>query len=138
MKETNHLTLLCHQEHVYYYGDIGGIPMIGPFLRVNPSSGFEGENLSLAMLPMVLLGALQVLIHLQCPNILYDIAVMPMQYSTDTPLPLGIDAPPELGVLHHVQLVVMSLQYLVDAPLLLGGDVSLGPVGSYPIQPIVE
>jgi hypothetical protein len=66
---------------------------------------------------------------------LVDTTIMPMQSSTDTSFPLGVDASFDLVVSHLVQTMVVSMQYLTDTSLMFGGDASLDLVVSHLVQP---
>jgi hypothetical protein len=68
---------------------------------------------------------------------LVDTTVMPMQSSTDTPFPLGVDASFEPIVSHPIQLVVVSMQSSIDTSPMFGGDTSLDLVVSHIVQPMV-
>jgi hypothetical protein len=63
--------------------------------------------------------------------------VMLMQSSTNTPLPLGVDASFDLVVSHPVQPVVVLMQYLNNTSPMFGGDASLDLVVSHLVQPMI-
>jgi hypothetical protein len=68
---------------------------------------------------------------------LVDTTIMPMQSSTDTSFPLGVDASFDLVVSHIDQPVVVSMQYLTETSPMFRGDVSLELVVSHIVQPTV-
>jgi hypothetical protein len=68
---------------------------------------------------------------------LVDTTVMPMQSTTDTPFPLGVDVSFDLIVSHPIQPVVVSMQSSNDTYPMFRGDVSLALVVLHLIQPMV-
>jgi hypothetical protein len=68
----------------------------------------------------------------------FEISVMSMQYLTDTPLTLGVDASPDLVVSHPSQPMVVSMQSSTDTTPIFYGDESHGLTVMHTVQPTIE